>query len=94
MLMDRELEDVERQAIEKIAMDHPDVQGVHDLRTRSSGTRQFIQLHLEMDGSITLQEAHIISDAVEAKIMEAFPQSEVLIHEDPEGILEERAVFL
>lgn len=94
MLMDRELEDVERQAIKKIALDHPDVLGVHDLRTRSSGTRQFIQLHLEMDGSITLQEAHIISDAVEAKIMEAFPQSEVLIHEDPEGILEERAVFL
>ena len=94
MLMDRELEEVERQAIKKIALDHPDVLGVHDLRTRSSGTRQFIQLHLEMDGSITLQEAHIISDAVEAKIMEAFPQSEVLIHEDPEGILEERAVFL
>ena len=94
MLMDRELEDVERQAIKKIALDHPDVLGVHDLRTRSSGTRQFIQLHLEMDGPITLQEAHIISDAVEAKIMEAFPQSEVLIHEDPEGILEERAVFL
>jgi len=93
MLMDRELEDVERQAIKKIALDHPDVLGVHDLRTRSSGTRQFIQLHLEMDGSITLQEAHIISDAVEAKIMEAFPQSEVLIHEDPAGIFEKQAVF-
>ncbi len=93
MLMDRELEDDERNAIEKIAMDHPDVLGVHDLRTRSSGTRQFIQLHLEMDGSITLHEAHTISDAVEAKILEAYPNAEVLIHEDPAGIFEERAVF-
>jgi len=93
MLMDRELEDDERQAIEKIAMDHPDVLGVHDLRTRSSGTRQFIQLHLEMDGTITLHDAHIISDAVEAGILKAFPNAEVLIHEDPAGIFEKQAVF-
>jgi len=36
----------------------------------------------------------VISDAVEASIMDAFPNAEVLIHEDPEGIEEERAVFL
>jgi ferrous-iron efflux pump FieF len=93
MLMDRELEDAERQAIEDIAMAHPDVLGVHDLRTRSSGTRVFIQMHLEMDGSITLNEAHAISDAVEALIVAAYPQAEVLIHEDPAGVAENRAVF-
>ena len=93
MLMDRELSEAERQAIKKIAMDHPDVSGVHDLRTRSSGTSQFIQLHLEMDGSITLHEAHTISDAVEEKILETYPNAEVLIHEDPAGIMEKRAVF-
>jgi len=93
MLMDRELEDDERQAIKDIALGYPGVLGVHDLRTRSSGTRVFIQLHLEMDGSITLNDAHAISDAVEALIRAANPLAEVLIHEDPAGIAEERAVF-
>lgn len=93
MLMDRELEDDQRQAIKDIALGYPGVLGVHDLRTRSSGTRVFIQLHLEMDGSITLNDAHAISDAVEALIRVDNPLAEVLIHEDPAGIAEERAVF-
>jgi len=93
MLMDRELADDERRAIRDIALAHPEVLGVHDLRTRSSGHRVFIQMHLEMDGDISLHDAHKISDAVEAEVMEAFPNAEVLIHEDPEGIEEERAAF-
>jgi len=48
---------------------------------------------LEMDGDMTLLDAHTISDAVEASVMEIFPNAEVLIHEDPEGLEEERAVF-
>ncbi len=93
MLMDRELDDAERRTIEDIALAHPKVAGLHDLRTRRSGHQVFIQLHLEMDGEISLLDAHVISDAVEASIKEAFPSAEVLIHEDPEGIDEERAVF-
>jgi ferrous-iron efflux pump FieF len=93
MLMDRELADEERRTIVDIAMAHPKVLGLHDLRTRSSGNMVFIQMHLEMDGDISLLDAHAISDAVEAKVMEAFPNAEVLIHEDPEGIEENRAVF-
>ena len=93
MLMDRELEPDERRKIVDIALSHPEVKGLHDLRTRSSGNRVFIQMHLEMDGDMTLLDAHAISDAVEAKVMQAFPNAEVLIHEDPEGLEEERAVF-
>ena len=93
MLMDRELSDRERQKITEIALSHQSVKGIHDLRTRSSGNLVFIQMHLEMDGGISLLEAHEISDAVEARVKKAFPNAEVLIHEDPEGIEEERAVF-
>ncbi len=93
MLMDRELGDEQRQKIIEIAGTNPEVKGVHDLRTRSSGNRVFIQMHLEMNGDITLVAAHIIADDVEARIMKAFPTAEVIIHEDPEGIEEERAVF-
>ncbi len=93
MLMDRELPDGERQRIREIALSHPSVLGVHDLRTRSAGNQLFIQMHLEMNGDITLHDAHVISDQVETSIMAAFPNAEVLIHEDPEGIDEQRAVF-
>ena len=81
------------QKILDIALSHPGVKGLHDLRTRSSGNRVFIQMHLEMDGDMSLLDAHTISDAVEASVLEAFANAEVLIHEDPEGLEEEKAVF-
>jgi len=93
LLMDSELPDEDRERIREIAISHPDVRDIHDLRTRSSGLQTFIQLHLEMDGSITLNEAHEIAEAVMFKIREAFPNAEVLIHEDPEGGDEERVQF-
>ena len=93
LLMDRELPDAERQRIRQIALAHPGVRNMHDLRTRSSGLQLFIQLHLEMDGSITLNQAHEISDQVEAEIERAYPMAEVIIHEDPEGVDEKRTTF-
>lgn len=88
LLMDREFDEAERQRILDIARDHDWVEDVHDLRTRSSGTQQFIQLHLEMDRALTLLKAHAISDQVQARIQKAFPQAEVIIHQDPAGIRE------
>lgn len=66
---------------------------MHDLRTRKSGTNSFIQLHLDLAVDISLLRAHEIADAVEAKIKETFPEAEVMIHQDPEGIVENRADF-
>jgi len=92
-LMDRELPETQRAEIEQIATRHPDVVAVHDLRTRSSGVHTFIQLHLEMDGDITLHRAHDIADAVELLLLEAFPGAEVIIHQDPAGLTEEHSHF-
>lgn len=92
-LMDRELPDDERTRIAKIATSHPRVAGFHDLRTRSAGLDTFIQIHIEMDGAITLDDAHEICDAVEADIMAAYPSAEVMIHADPEGIQESHPRF-
>jgi len=91
-LMDRELPDEERARVRAIAEGHPQVTAVHDIRTRVAGPTAFIQLHLEMDGGISLLRAHEISDAVEAQLQAAFPHAEIMIHEDPAGI-EERVVF-
>jgi ferrous-iron efflux pump FieF len=91
--MDRELPDDERTRIRSIALAHPEVRAVHDLRTRAAGPTAFIQIHLEMDGGLTLSEAHRISDTVEAQLLAAFPRAEVMIHQDPEGVDEPRRTF-
>ena len=91
-LMDREMPDSERARVRAIAESHPEVTAVHDIRTRVAGPTTFIQLHIEMDGGMNLLRAHEISDAVEAQLQAAFPQAEILIHEDPAGI-EERVAF-
>jgi ferrous-iron efflux pump FieF len=93
LLMDRELPETDRARIRTIASAHPSVISIHDLRTRSSGTQTFIQFHLELDGNLTLIDAHTIADAVMRDVERAFPNAEVLIHEDPYGIPEARAKF-
>jgi ferrous-iron efflux pump FieF len=93
MLMDRELPDADRQRIREIAMRHPGVKDVHDMRTRTSGLNVFIQLHLEMDRDLSLLRAHGISDAVMLDVENNFTNAEVLIHVDPEGVAERREVF-
>jgi ferrous-iron efflux pump FieF len=92
-LMDRELPDEDRARIRKLALAHAQVRSVHDLRTRAAGPNAFVQIHLEMDGALTLNEAHRISDAVEADILAAFPHAEVMIHQDPAGVEEPRRSF-
>jgi len=92
-LMDRELPDETRARIRALAMAHPEVLAVHDLRSRAAGPDIFIQLHLEMAPEMMLSRAHVISDAVEAAIRDAFPNAEVIIHQDPAGIEEERRNF-
>jgi len=92
-LMDHELPDEEREKIRAIAQSHPDVVAAHDLRTRVAGPTAFIQIHIEMDGAMSLIRAHEISDEVEAELRAAYPNAEVIIHQDPEGIEEPRSSF-
>jgi ferrous-iron efflux pump FieF len=87
-LMDRELPDAERARVRKIAESHPEVTAVHDIRTRGAGPTAFIQLHIEMDGAMTLLHAHEVSDAIETQLRAAFPHAEIIIHADPSGIEE------
>ena len=87
-LLDRELPDEQRAQILAIAEGHPEVHGVHDLRTRSSGRIDFIELHLELDGGMSLFRSHTVSDEVEDAIIAAIPRADVVIHQDPAGIVE------
>ncbi len=83
ILMDREVsEDVQRH-IESLALERAGVQGVHGLRTRQSGQDLFIQLHLDLDADLPLSKAHTIGQGVEDAIRRAYPNADVLIHQDP-----------
>lgn len=93
VLLDRELPRETRMRILDIVRRHPGVRGVHDLRTRTSSIDHFIQLHLELDPSLTLAAAHEISDAVESAVLAEFPRAEVIIHVDPYGYSEPRDRF-
>jgi ferrous-iron efflux pump FieF len=84
-LMDRELPDADRDRIKALVRGHPEVKSLHDLRTRAAGVRQFIQFHIELEPTMPLVRAHEISDAVEAEVLAAFPQADVIIHQDPAG---------
>ncbi len=82
-LLDRELDADTRLKIVELVQEDPHVKGMHDLRTRESGKTTFIQCHLELDGSLSLREAHEIADKTEARIRAAFDDAEVIIHQDP-----------
>lgn len=82
-LMDREFGDDERGAIVQAVLAHPQVQGMHALKTRRSGLLSFIQLNIDVDGTLPLVEAHRITEEVEAAVQALHPHAEVLIHTDP-----------
>src|SRR5882672_4557068 len=82
VLMDRELPDEERKRIRDIVRSHPEVRGVHELRTRSAGLTKFIQLHVVLDPTMPLGNAHVVGDRIEAMLRKAFPQAEIILHVD------------
>jgi ferrous-iron efflux pump FieF len=84
-LMDREWPDEERERFLAAAKAYPELAGLHDLRTRTSGTHHFVQFHVWVPEKWTVREAHDRIDAVEEKLQKQFPGTEILIHLDPEG---------
>lgn len=84
-LMDREWPDDERDAFLAAAGEYPELKGLHDLRTRTSGAHRFVQFHVWVPENWTVREAHERMDSVEEKLQHRFPGTEIIIHLDPEG---------
>jgi cation diffusion facilitator family transporter len=83
-LSDRGLPPQELRRIEEIvATFAPEVTGLHDLRTRRSGSRRLIELHLEIPRTVTFEEAHARGARVRRAIESDLPRSRVLVHTDP-----------
>ncbi|WP_282357617.1 cation diffusion facilitator family transporter [Pseudomonas sp. PS01303] len=88
VLMDEELPTDVSQHMLELACSVPGVLGAHDLRTRISGNHWFVQLHLELPGELTLSVAHGISDQAADAIHQAYPRAEVLVHADPQEVVQ------
>ncbi len=91
-LMDQEWPIEKRERFLAVVAQHPELKGLHDLRTRTSGNRDFVQFHVWVDGRMTVRAAHRIMDEIEDKLLAAFPGIEILIHPDPEGLVDEAAM--
>ena len=88
-LMDREWPEEKRLRFVERAALHPELSKLHDLRTRTSGERDFVQFHVDLPPEITVAEAHAVIERVEADLCRQFPGMELLIHIDPEGHVDE-----
>ena len=93
ILLDQELPSSDRDQIKAIALTHPEVLGFHDLRTRDAGRNYVIQFHLELDPQMSLLHSHEIIEQVMEKVLDAFPDAEIIVHSDPLGVEEERDPF-
>lgn len=85
-LMDRAADPAMVAGIEAIATDWPGVLGYHDLKTRTAGSKVFVNLHIELDGAQTLDAAHAIGASLRRAILHAYPNTDVMIHKDPVGV--------
>jgi ferrous-iron efflux pump FieF len=92
-LMDKEWPDDLRLRFLRAAADYPELAGLHDLRTRSSGTHHFAQFHVWVPADWTVREAHDRMDLVEAQLQRRFPGTEFLIHLDPEGHIDRETLL-
>ena len=82
-LMDREMPADEIATIHAVIEGVKGVRGHHQLKTRYSGNKPFIQMHVEIDANLNFREAHAIADRVENAVGEIFPGAEVIVHADP-----------
>jgi ferrous-iron efflux pump FieF len=92
-LMDREWPDDRREQFLAAAKEYPELAGLHDFRTRSSGTHFFAQFHVWVPADWTVQEAHDRLDRIEEELQKRFPDTEILIHVDPEGQVDRETIL-
>lgn len=82
-LMDRSVSTEMETAIKAIILAVPDVLGVHDLKTRKTGDLILVDVHIEVDGELSVSEGHDIARAVRQAVLENKNVLDVMIHTDP-----------
>ncbi|MDY6829697.1 MAG: cation diffusion facilitator family transporter [Pseudomonadota bacterium] len=71
-LVDTALPEEEVRAIHQVAGETPGVRAVHSLRSRRSGSKVILDLHIQVDPRISVSEGHHIGDCVSRRLLDAF----------------------
>lgn len=90
-LLDHAGPEEDRVAITAAVLADPRISGLHQLRTRLAGQVLMIQMHVDLEPSLTLEAAHAIVVEAEQRVLAAFPHADILIHADPRGRAESHA---
>ena len=85
-LTDRAATAEETERIRREILDTPGILGVHDLRTRRTGDLLLVDAHLEVDGSLTVEEGHRIAVDARRRVMERHPVLNMMTHVDPRQV--------
>jgi len=84
VLMDRDISDKYREDIKDIIETmSPKIMGYHDLRSRSAGDMDFLELHVELPSNLTVLDSHDIIEEIMFKLKKKHPSVEIIIHTDP-----------
>ena len=75
---------IEEDEVRTVVQSVPDVLGCEKIRTRGSSDHAFLDLHLWLDGAMSLEAAHATSHVVKDRLMQRFPElADVVIHIEP-----------
>ncbi|MGI9533567.1 MAG: cation diffusion facilitator family transporter [Thermodesulfobacteriota bacterium] len=86
ILMDKELPEEMIKLIERTITKFSDnIKGFHKLRTRNTGSKKFIEFHLEVNNKLTFVESHDLAEQLIKKLELEIPNSEIIVHVDPFG---------
>lgn len=90
LLLDKELSDDIRKNVINIVKKHPLSPKLHDLRTHDLGGAYMFEFHLELDGNLTLKQAHDYTEEIEKLLLAHYPSAQIVIHQEPAGIKDKR----
>jgi cation diffusion facilitator family transporter len=83
-LMDETLPPDEEAEIRRlICSQQPVVHGYHQLRTRKAGHYRFIEVHIQVEGRMSVESAHRLNQDLVGRIKERFPYATVTVHTEP-----------
>lgn len=82
-LMDRAVDEGTEERIRGHLLSTPGVHGIHDLKTRKLGDMIWVEVDLEMDGTLTITQGHAIATEARERVMRHEPVLDVMTHFDP-----------
>jgi cation diffusion facilitator family transporter len=82
-LVDITLPDEERIIIQNIIEDHPMIKDYHNLRTRRSGSRRLVDVHIMLEANLHLDQTHNVCSELEERIKSLLSPCDVVIHQEP-----------